>query len=399
MSKSDYRLGFFLLLGSLTAIGPLSIDMYLPSFPSIASTLAATGGAVEFTLAAFFIGLSLGQAFYGPITDRYGRKPPLYGGMALYVLATLGCALSNSIEMLIACRFVQALGGCAGMVITRAIVRDHFEAQGAARAFSLLILVMGIAPILAPIVGGGILQLTSWQGIFWCLAIYGALSLAAIHFGLEESHPADPNSPLHPLTTLKNYATLCKDRTFIGNVLAGGLAQSGMFTYITGSPFVIIELWHIPAQHFGWVFGSNAFAYILASQINSRLLPRFGIGKILRHATLAPAGFGLVLLLSGATGLGGLPLLLVGLFGYMMSLGFISPNTTASALAKQGHQAGLASALMGALQFSMATVASFIIGMIHAKTALPMTGTMALCGISSLILYRTLVAGPRSPLP
>ncbi|MDR3411110.1 MAG: Bcr/CflA family multidrug efflux MFS transporter [Formivibrio sp.] len=399
MKKSDYRPVFFLLLGCLTAVGPLSIDMYLPSFPSIAAALATSDGAVQFTLAAFFIGLALGQAFYGPIADRFGRKPPLYGGLALYLLATVGCALSTNIEMLIFCRFIQALGGCAGMVVPRAIVRDHFEAQGAARAFSLLMLVMGIAPILAPILGGWILQFSSWHGIFWCMAVYGTFCLISIHFGLEESHPANPSQRLHPLTTLKSYGGLCKDRSFIGNVLAGGLAQSGMFTYIAGSPFVIIELWHIPAHHFGWVFGSNAFAYITASQVNAHLLRKYRIENILRRASWAPAGFGLVLLLSGTTGLGGLPLLLIGLFGYMMSLGFISPNTTANALAKQGHRAGLASALMGSLQFSLATLASTAIGLMHAKSALPMTGIMALCGVSSLILYRTLVAKPLGPLP
>lgn len=399
MKKSDYRPGLFLLLGSLTAIGPLSIDMYLPSFPSIARTFSAEGGAVQFTLAAFFIGLAIGQAFYGPLADRFGRKPPLYGGMALYVLATIGCALSTSIEMLAFCRFVQALGGCAGMVVPRAIVRDHFEAQGAARAFSLLMLVMGIAPILAPILGGWILQVGSWHAIFWCLAAYGSISLVTIHFGLEESHPADPSKPLHPVTTLKNYFSLCKDRSFIGNVLAGGLAHSGLFAYIAGSPFVIIELWQIPASQFGWIFGSNAFAYIAASQINARLLRTHRMQDILRRSIWMPLIFGLLLLFAGATRIGGLPLLLIGLFGYMASLGFIGPNTTANALAQQGHRAGLASALMGTLQFGLATLASTVIGLLHAKSALPMTGMMAICGISSLLLYRTLVHESAPPLP
>lgn len=399
MKKSDYRPGLFLLLGSLTAIGPLSIDMYLPSFPSIAKSFSAEGGAVQFTLAAFFIGLAIGQAFYGPIADRFGRKPPLHGGMALYVLATIGCALSTSIEMLAACRFVQALGGCAGMVIPRAIVRDHFEAQGAARAFSLLMLVMGIAPILAPILGGWILQVGSWHAIFWCLAAYGIISLFTIHFGLEESHPADPSKPLHPISTLKNYFSLCQDRSFIGNVLAGGLAHSGLFTYIAGSPFVIIELWQVPASQFGWIFGSNAFAYIAASQINARLLRTHRTQDILRRAIWMPLIFGLLLLFAGATRIGGLPLLLIGLFGYMASLGFIGPNSTANALAKQGHRAGLASALMGTLQFGLATLASTAIGLLPAKSALPMTGMMALCGISGLLLYRALVHESAPPLP
>ena len=399
MKKSDYHPSLFLILGSLTAIAPLSIDMYLPSFPAIGADMGADGGAVQFTLAAFFIGLALGQAFYGPIADRFGRKPPLYGGMALYTLATLGCALSTSIEMLTFFRFIQALGGCAGMVIPRAIVRDHFEAQGAARAFSLLMLVMGIAPILAPIFGGWLLTVSSWRGIFWCLISYGLISLLTIHFGLKETHAADPSRPLHPITTLRGYASLCTDRSFIGNVMIGGLAQSGLFAYIAGSPFVVIELWHIPANHFGWVFGSNAFAYIAASQINARLLRKHSVDSILRIAIRMPACFGLVLLFSGATGMGGLPLLLFGLFGFMASLGFISPNATANALAKQGHRAGLASALMGTLQFSLATLASSAIGLLNAQSALPMTSIMALCGISAWLLHRALTEAPALALP
>ncbi len=399
MKHSDYRPGLFLLLGSLTSIGPLTIDMYLPSFPSIAASLAVGGGAVQFTLAAYFIGLTFGQAFYGPIADRYGRKPPLYGGMILYVLATLGCALSTSIEMLVFFRFIQALGGCAGMVIPRAIVRDHFEAQGAARAFSLLMLVMGIAPIMAPVLGSWILQAANWQAIFWFLVAYGLLSLFNIHFGLAESHPADPTRPLHPVSIVKNYFALCRDRSFFGNMLTGGLAQAGMFAYIAGSPFVLIELWQIPASQFGWIFGSNAFAYIAAAQVNARLLRHYRTEQILRRAVWLPACFSLLLIVSGMTKAGGLPLLLLALIGYMASLGFIGPNATANALAQQGHRAGLASSLMGSLQFGLATLASSLMGLLHAQSALPMAATMAFCGIGSLLVHRALVVRPTPALP
>lgn len=391
MTQSDYRPGLFLLLGSLTAIGPLSIDMYLPGFPSIARSLGSSSGAVQLTLAAFFIGLALGQALYGPFTDRFGRKPPLYFGMALYALASVGCALSSSIEMLAFFRFVQALGGCAGMVIPRAIVRDHFEAQGAARAFSLLMLVMGIAPILAPLFGGWMLVLADWRALFWCLAGYGLISLVSIHFNLEETHTADPAKPLHLGQTLRDYLALLRDRHFTGHVLAGGLANAGLFAYIAGSPFVIIELWHIPAQQFGWVFGSNAFCFIVASQINARLLRNTRMEVLLQRAVWFPAIFGLLLLLTAVTAWGGLPTLLFCMLGYICSLGFIGPNATAGALAKQGHRAGLASALMGTLQFGLATLASSTIGLLHAQSALPMAGLMAFCGIGSFALHHFLV--------
>lgn len=392
MTKPDYHPGLFLLLGSLTAIGPLSIDMYLPGFPGIAQSLGTNSGAVQFTLAAFFIGLALGQALYGPFTDRFGRKPPLYFGIALYALASVGCALSTSVEMLAFFRFTQALGGCAGMVIPRAVVRDHFDAQGSARAFSLLMLVMGIAPILAPLLGGWVLMVAGWRSIFWFLAAYGLLSLISIHYKLEETHPAKPENPLHLGQTLRDYWSLLRDRHFTGHVLTGGLAHAGLFAYIAGTPFVLIELWHIPAQHFGWVFGSNAFCFIAASQLNARLLRNTRMETLLKRAIWFPAGFGLLLLLTGATGWGGLPMLLFGMLGYITSLGFIGPNATAGALAKQGHRAGLASALMGTLQFGLATLASSAIGLLHAQSALPMTGVMALCGVSSLILHWRLIA-------
>lgn len=390
MPRTEHSPYWFILLGGITAIGPLSIDMYLPALPALAQDLHADAGATQFTLAAFFIGLALGQAFYGPLSDRFGRKPPLYFGLILYTLASIGCALSGSIATLTFWRFVQALGGCAGMVIPRAIVRDQFSAQGSARAFSLLMLVMGLAPILAPILGSWVLLVGNWRVIFGILAVFGLICLVAIHYGLEESRPGSSMRSLHPLHILQEYWAILHERSFSRHVLTAGLAQSGMFAYIAASPFVLIELYQLSPSTYGWVFGVNAFGLIAASQINARLLRKTPLATLLQQALWAPPLFGLLLLGIGLSGIGGLPVFLLALFGFIACGGFIGPNATAAALAEQGQRAGMASALMGTLQFTLATLTSSAISLIHDGSARPMCTVMALCGVGSFVAYRFL---------
>jgi len=390
MSKSEYRPGWFIMLGSLTAIGPLSIDMYLPSFPGIAASLHANSGAVQFTLAAFFIGLALGQAIYGPLADRFGRKPPLYFGLALYTVASIVCMLAPNIETLTAGRFVQALGGCAGMVIPRAIVRDHFSAQGSARAFSLLMLVMGLAPILAPILGSWILLIGNWRMLFGILACFGLICLVNIHFNLKESFQPSTQRSLNPLNILREYLSLLRDRHFSRYVLASGFANAGMFAYIAGSPFVLIEYYHLSPSAYAWIFGANAFGLIAASQINARLLKSHSVAELLRFSLWAPPVCGIILFGIALTGFGGLPVFLLALFGFIACGGFIGPNAGACALADQGQRAGMASALMGSLQFAIATLVSSAISLIPSHNALAMSGIMALCGITSFSIYHLL---------
>jgi len=230
--------------------------MYLPSFPEVERALAAPHGSIELTLACFFIGLTLGQLFYGPLSDRFGRKPPLYFGFALYTLASIGCALSGNVTMLWIFRFLQGMGGCAGIVMPMAIVRDRTTARESARAFSMLMLmlVMGLAPILAPLLGGWLLTSFGWRSIFVTLAIFGVLSLAAITFGLEESHDIKHELPLSLKTVADNYLYLLKNKSYLGFVFAGGLSMAGMFAYIAGSPFVLIDLYGIEPRHFGLFF-------------------------------------------------------------------------------------------------------------------------------------------------
>ena len=369
----------------------MSIDMYLPSLPAIAAEFGAEPAAAQFTLAGFFVGLALGQAIHGPLADRYGRKPPLYAGLALYVAASVGCALAPDVATLTALRFVQAVGGCAGIVIARAVVRDRFDARTSARVYSLLMLVMGLAPILAPFAGGWILAFAGWRAIFAALALFGLACLFAVWRFLPETRPANTTTGGGIGATLQIYADLLQDRGFLGYALSGGFAQAGMFAYITGSPHVFIELYGVPAQAYGWLFGLNALGLIASSQINRRLLLRHSADSILRRANRTTVVLGLLLLGIAAGGWGGLPALLVPLFGYLASLGFTAPNAMANALARQGARAGSASALIGALQFGVATVSSTLVGLLGAGSALPMAGVIAGCGLSAYAAHRILV--------
>ncbi|HWW05546.1 Bcr/CflA family multidrug efflux MFS transporter [Collimonas sp.] len=380
--------GWLLLLGALTAIGPLSIDMYLPSFPTIAQQLGVGSNLVQLTLASFLVGLAVGQMFYGPVSDRFGRKPPLYVGMALYVLGSLACVFAQDVSALIVFRFVQGLGGCAGMVIGRAVIRDRLGTTGAAKAFSLLMLVMGLAPILAPLIGGTVLKLWGWRVIFGGLAAFGLCCLIAIHYAMQETLDRHKAEPLHLGRPLKQYGRLLLDRQFVAYTIVGGLIQGGMFAYITGSSFVLIELHGIKPEHFGFVFGTNAFGLIAASQINARLVGKLTLDTILGRALWLPAGLSLLVALLVAAGVSSLALLLVGFFGFLASYGFISPNASAIALSQQGRQAGTASALMGTLQFGLGILSGVSMSLWHDGTALPLMTVMAICGVGSLLVHR-----------
>lgn len=381
-------LSWLLVLGALIAFAPMSIDMYLPSLPTIAAEFGAEPSAAQFTLAGFFIGLALGQAIHGPLADRYGRKPPLYAGLILYVAASVGCALAPDIATLTALRFAQAVGGCAGVVIARAVVRDRFDAHTSARVYSLLMLVMGLAPILAPFIGGWVLALAGWRAIFAVLALFGLGCLIAAWRYLPETRPADTDASGGLAAALRAYGELWRDRGFVGYTLSGGFAQAGMFAYITGSPHVFIELYGVPAQAYGWLFGLNALGLIASSQLNRRLLSRHGAGAILRRANRATLILGFALLAVAASGWGGLPALLVPLFGYIASLGFTAPNALACALAGQGARAGSASALIGTLQFAVATGSSALVGLLGGGSALPMAAVIAGCGLLAYGAHR-----------
>ena len=313
------------------------------------------------------------------MADRYGRRLPLLVGVSIFTLASAACALAPSLEWLIAARFVQALGGCAGMVISRAVVRDLCDPIGAAKAFSQLMLVMGLAPILAPWPAACCWTGRGWQSIFVCLTLFAALAGLGVALWLPETIPADGERP--PLSgALGQYRRLFADRLFLAYGLSGGVAMAGMFAYIAGSPYVFIQLYGIPAEHYGWLFGSNAAGFIVMAQVNARLLRYRGPAFWLRRIIWGYLACGLALLGIASLQPATLWPLLVPLFGCVASLGCIIPNASACAMAGQGQHAGSASALMGSLQFSVAAGASALVGVLHDGTAIPMTLVIAVCG-------------------
>ncbi|MCY1392867.1 Bicyclomycin resistance protein [compost metagenome] len=377
------NLRIILILGALSAFGPLAIDFYLPGFPAMATAFATDEKHIQTTLAAYFLGLSIGQLAYGPVADRFGRRIPLLVGVMLFTLASLACAYAPSLDALIAARFVQALGGCAGMVLSRAIVSDKCDAVASAKVFSQLMLVMGLAPILAPMLGGLLVNLYGWQSIFIALTLFSALCALAVAVGLPESMPA--NQPRQPLSgALSQYGRLLKDRIFIGHALTGGITLAGMFAYIAGSPFVFIKLYGVPAEHYGWLFGTNAAGFILAAQVNARLLAKRGPAFLLSRTIWIYLAAGLTLLAVSSLHTQALWPLLIPLFVCIASLGGIVPNASACAMNGQGARAGSASALLGCLQFSVAAAASALVGVLHDGTALPMAIVISLCGLAAV---------------
>jgi MFS transporter, DHA1 family, multidrug resistance protein len=361
-----------ILLGAFAGLGPLAIDMYLPSFPAIAREFGATIPQVERTLTAYLFGLALGQLFYGPAADRYGRKRPLYVGLTLFVFASAGCAFATSVRSLLVLRTLQAIGGCAEMVIARAIVRDLFDDRTAVRVFSSLILVMGIAPILAPLLGGWIVGHLGWRAVFGVLVGAGTLCFLGALFLLPESLPPQRRQRHSIAATLHLYRRLFSHRIFIVHTLTIGLACAALFAYVGGSPGLFIETYHIPAQKFGLFFGANAFCLISMSQVNSYLAHRVDARKILRWALAASIASAAALLLVVLTGWGGIWSVCPCLFVFLGTFGFIFPNTTVLAMSPHGANAGNASALLGCLQFLISAIGGIVV------TNLPFSGPVAM---------------------
>jgi DHA1 family bicyclomycin/chloramphenicol resistance-like MFS transporter len=381
-----YRLA--LILGALTAVGPLAIDMYLPALPTIAREFRVDSSLVQSSLAAYFIGIAVGQAFYGPLSDRLGRKPILYLGLTLFMASSIGCALAASVEALIAFRFLQALGGCAPIVIPRAIVRDHFDQAGSVRMLSVLMLVMGLAPILAPLIGGQLLVHFGWRAVFWLLTAYAALWLIVVATLLPESLPAARRvrHPIHEVVGV--YWRLARDRRFMGHALAGAMIFAGLLAYISGSPVVFIELFHVAPEQFGIFFGINAVGIMAASQINRWLVGRVETQRIVKIVLVVAMTAGVVLVLDAYSGFGGFAGILVPLFCYIACHGFVLPNTTALAMAPHGSVAGSASALLGTLQFVLGAIAGSLIGLLANGTPVPMAAVIAGCGTSAFLANR-----------
>lgn len=379
---------WLLLMGSLAAIGPLAVDMYLPSFEAIATDLNVSVGQVERTLASYLLGLALAQLIYGPLADRFGRKLPLIGGLILFIVASLACAATMDIEHLNLWRIVQAFGGASGMVIPRAVIRDHLETRDAAKALSLLMLIMGVMPILAPLLGGQVVALGSWRVIFYIMAGVGAMQLIAVIIAMRESLNPESVTALRPSIIAHNYLGLLHHKRFVCYTLAGGFGTAGMFAYIVGSPRVFITIYDVDPRYFGLLFGLNAVSLILASQLSARMLNRWAPGVLLRHAQTALVVMTLIALALTLLGFITLLLLMLCLMGFMASQGFVNPNAAALALNDQGHRLGVASAMMGTLQMLCGAGSGMVVSAWQSDTPLPLTGMLAACAVLSWLFGR-----------
>ena len=391
-TPAQVPLGLLSLLGGLVALGPFSIDMYLSAFPALQAHFHTTKASVQFTLSAYFIGLAVGQMVVGPVTDRVGRRLPLLLGLVIYVLASLGCAVAPTIEALMALRVLQAIGACAGMVVTRAILRDKYSPRDMARVLSQILLVMGVAPIIAPMVGHAVHTAFGWQALFLGLAVYGALLLAAVAAFLAETLP-NPG-PAQPLSeTLQQYGRLLQHRHFMGYSLTGGLMLAGMFGYIASSSFVFVDVLGFTGGQFTALFGLNATGLITASQVNSYLLRRTEPERIIPWVLGAYLLATAALVVGAATGIGGALGLVLPLFIAISSLGFGFPNTTSAAMAPMRKEAGVASALLGTLQFVLAGISSWASGLWFDGTALPLALTMMATALLSVLAYTVFIWG------
>lgn len=374
------------ILGAICAIGPLSIDMYLPGALAIASEVNFDGPGVQLSVVSYLIGLIIGQLIYGPISDHVGRKPPLYAGIILYVAASIACSLVNNVTDFILLRFFQGLGGCAGMVIARAIIRDKTAMVGAARAFSLLMLIVSVAPLLAPLLGAILLLHWGWRSMFIVMAAFGIFCLIGIFLALKETLLITNTKSLTLKIIVNDYWHVFKEREFIKNTLCNGLAQGCMYAYISGSSFVLMDLYGVSPQHYALIFSLNSFGMIVASQINVFLISRFTVEKIM-SLTLNTLGCVSVLALIVIDE----PPLLLLLFSFFFSLsciGLIAPNAAALALAGHAQHAGAASALMGTLIFVIGALCGVAVTMLHDGSMRPLVFIMAMCGITSALLHR-----------
>lgn len=368
------------LLGVLTALGPLTIDMYLPALPTIATDLGVHVSKVELTLASYFAGFAIGQLLIGPLLDRFGRIGPLKIGVLLYLIGTLACLVSPSLELLVGARFIQALGGAVVVVVPRAIVRDLYSGADVARAMTRLILVMGVAPIVAPLLGGALLPL-GWRVIFGVLTFAALVVFLLIRF-LPETFVQKPGGR----GLANELKTLVTERDFVTYTLIGGFAMGAMFAYISASSNLLIGLYGVDPAHFGFFFGANALSFVIMSQVARYLLKRFSPAGILRSSMLFLL-LGATVIVVATHGTGGLPLLMVGLTTYLGALGALAPNATALALEPHGARAGLASAVMGASQSGLAALFAFAVSATHDGTAAPVGIIMAAgIGLSALVL-------------
>jgi DHA1 family bicyclomycin/chloramphenicol resistance-like MFS transporter len=383
------RQHFFLILilGALTTIGPFSIDMYLPSFPAIANALHTTIEQVTLSLSSYFIGISAGQLLYGPLLDKYGRKKPLYVGLAIYLLASFGCMMVGSVESLIALRFIQAIGSCAATVAAVAMVRDLFPIEENAKVFALLMLVVGASPMIAPTVGGYVTAAWGWHAIFLILAIIAVVILLAVIFYLPDNFVPNRELSLKPGPILNNFWLVLKHPQFYTYAFTGAIAFAGLFAYVAGSPLVFMKVYNVSEKGYGWIFAGLSIGFIGSSQVNSWLLKRYSSQQIVPVVLIAQAIFGILFLLGAYSDLLGLTGTLVMLFLFLSCIGLVNPNASAMSIAPFAENAGSASALMGAVQLGLGALASVAVGSFHSLTAIPLAAIMACSAVLACLVF------------
>ena len=375
-----------LVLGLLSAIGPFAIDMYLPALPSIGASLDASPGAVQASLMAFFVALGLGQIVYGPVSDRFGRKLPLYFGLCLFALASIGCALAPNIHVLVALRLLQGLGACAGMVVPRAVVRDLHTGHDAARLMALLMLVFSVSPILAPLAGSFLIEWSGWRSVFWAVTLAAVLGLVLLRTSLPETRPIAGREESTVARAIASYLDLLRDRHFLGLVFTGAFGMAAFFAYLANSSFVLIDHYGLTPRQYSLAFAANAAAFIGVAQMTGRLGRWLGLEKLVLRAVAGFAVFMLAALLLTLAGVDHLAVMLPLLFVGYGFLGLVVPTTAVLALDAHGAIAGTASALMGTLQFATGAVVMAIVGPFAGGSALPMLIAIAACSVISAVL-------------
>lgn len=380
-----YSIFWIMLLALFTSLGPLSIDMYLPALPQMATDFQVSTLQMANTLPAYFMGLAIGQLIYGPISDRIGRKKPLYFGMALYAVASLLCILAPDHWSLIAARILQALGGCVGVVMARAAIRDRLDVQSSAQAFAQMMIVMGVAPIMAPVIGAVMLQYFEWQSIFILLSIIGLICLLCVHFFFEETLKVENRLKLNFKQVLILYSSILQDKSFRLPMLAGCLSGASLFCYISSASAVFMDGYGLSQQQFAFAFALNAMGIILISACNKRLANQFNVFQRLKIGGLIQVSGAIILLIAGFLSIAPMALVMLGMFLAVSGIGFTGPNAMAIAMAQQGARAGTASAIMGSAQFACGLVGGVILNFLLWGALLNMALLMVMFTLTGLI--------------
>lgn len=377
--------GLLMLLGAMSAFPPVTTDIYLPALPELTQGLGGTIGEGQATLAVYFVGLGMGQLLYGPWSDRIGRRPTMLIGAAVYLFASVGCALATSMGQMIVLRFLQAVGACSGVVVATAVVRDRFGHRESARILSMLLTLRGVGPLVAPLAGGLIVTWWGWRAIFWAVTVFGLVLAASVFWGLKESRTDAVAARARMESPLAAYRAALRDSRIRGYMLTSGLNFSCMFAWIAAAPYLVIGVYKVPALYFGWIFGANAAGFMIAAQLNRRLLQRYRPDDILPFGAIGAGLAAGVLLFDVLTASGGAAGIFIPLFLVVASIGFVSTNATAGGLAVDPSRSGAVSALFGVSQFAVAGLTTAAAASLSRQPAVGMAAMIMICAAGATI--------------